>query len=254
MSSKKSPLMDAPLHNPGQSLDERIDKVLNEDAVGYYAMIVLALYLAINEWYRAFFPAQPHPWTITSAAIIMIGFSVIKLRRILIKVRSLRLGRDGEKIVGQYLEELRANGYRVFHDIVGKDFNVDHVIISPQGIYVIETKTLSKPRGKDAKVVFDGEILLVDGKDRNKYLAQVKSLSIWLRNELKTSTGKVFTIKPVIVFPGWYVESKGPIAHKDVWVVNPKALPSFIPNEPISLQQADVELATYHLSRYIRSI
>src|SRR3990172_5682950 len=73
------------------------------------------------------------------------------------------LQRDGEKIVGRSLEELRAGGAIDLHDIVAKDFNVDHLVISYQGIFVIETKTFSKLKGRDARVVFDGEKLLVDG-------------------------------------------------------------------------------------------
>jgi len=40
---------------------------------------------------------------------------------------------------------------------------------------------------------------------------------------------------------------------REVWVLNPKALPTFIENEPVVLAQEDVMLATYHLSRHIRT-
>jgi len=254
MKSKKSPLKEPPLHNPGQSLDEEIDKVMNEDGGSYIVMIILSLALAINEWFRWYHPSTPSPWTITSAAVIIIGFSMIKYGRILKRVRSLRLGRDGEKIVGQHLEELREKGYSVLHDIVGKDFNVDHVVISPNGIFAIETKTLSKPASRNANVVFDGSSLLVDGHEKNKYLTQVKSEANWLRTLLKESTGKAFPVKPVIVFPGWYIQSVGPEAHRDTWVLHPKALLSFIGNQKEQLPQEDVQLATYHLSRYIKTL
>ena len=43
------------------------------------------------------------------------------------------------------LEDLRAQGYAVFHDIPGDGFNVDHALIGPAGIFAIETKTRAKP-------------------------------------------------------------------------------------------------------------
>jgi hypothetical protein len=46
-------------------------------------------------------------------------------------LRSLRLAAEDEKAVGQFLEGLRERGYRVFHDVVGDGFNVDHVRIGP---------------------------------------------------------------------------------------------------------------------------
>jgi len=40
----------------------------------------------------------------------------------------------------------------VYRDEPGDDFNVDHVLICPQGIYAIETKTWRKP-WSTAKIV-----------------------------------------------------------------------------------------------------
>lgn len=36
-------------------------------------------------------------------------------------------------------------------------------------------------------------------------------------------------------------------------MLEPKALPAFIETEPVRLAEADVKLAAFHLSRYIRS-
>jgi hypothetical protein len=58
-------------------------------------------------------------------------------------------------------------------------------------------------------------------------------------------------VRGVVVFPGWFVEQRSP--RSAVWVLEPKALPGFIEKEPSTLAQADVALAAYHLSRYIRS-
>ena len=38
------------------------------------------------------------------------------------------------------LEELRSEGYKPVHDIVGNGFNIDHVIVGPGGVFAIETK------------------------------------------------------------------------------------------------------------------
>jgi len=121
---------------------------------------------------------------------------------------SLRLGRDGEKVVGQYLEGLRANGAKVFHDIQGQNFNLDHVVIARSGIYVIETKTYSKPESGRPVIVFNGQSLKINGLPENdKSITQVTAAANWLRSELKESTGKQFKTKPVVVFPGWFIES-----------------------------------------------
>jgi len=184
--------------------------------------------------------------------------SIYQVQKILPKIRALKLGRDGEKVVGQSLENLRTGGAIVLHDIMAKDakdFNVDHVVISYQGIFVIETKTYSKPKGRDAKVVFDGEKLLVDGWAPSRDpIKQVQANAAWVHELLEESTGKSFPVKSVLLCPGWYVETAGARARDRVWVLNPKALAAFLAQEKSGLSLEDVKMATCHLSRYIRTL
>ena len=86
-----------------------------------------------------------------------------------------------------------------------------------------------------------------------KPIIQVTSASKWLKNILSESTGKEYPVKAVILFPGWYVESTGEGKRSSIWVLNPKALPKFIKNQPDVISQEDMMLASFHISRYIRT-
>ncbi len=170
------------------------------------------------------------------------------------QAKLIRQGRDGEKIVAESLDGLREDGHRVFHDLLGDNFNLDHVIVSTKGIFVVETKTYSKPVKGDAKIQYDGENIIIAGRTATKApITQVTAASKWLKDILQESTGKVYMIKPIVVFPGWFVETKESGRKSDVWVLNPKALHSFINNESDKITREDMMLATFHLSRYIRS-
>ena len=165
----------------------------------------------------------------------------------------LRQGLDGERVVGQFLERLRGSGFHVFHDVVGAGFNVDHVLIGPAGVFTIETKTWSKPVRGNPQIHFDGEKIRigVSEPDRDP-VAQAKAQAGWMRTLLLESTGRKVNVRPVIVFPGWFVtNSNGNF--RDVWVLEPKALPAFLDNEPNRLAPDDVKLISFHLSRFIRS-
>ena len=122
------------------------------------------------------------------------------------------------------------------------------------GVYVIETKTYSKPDKGEAKIIFNGETVLLNGNIKtDKSIIQVKAAANWLAEILTESTGRKFFIKPVVVFPGWYIESTSEAKSGGIWVLNPKALPTFIGNSNKQLEAEEVKLASFHLSRYIRS-
>lgn len=251
----RSPLKSPPLRNPGQSLDEELQLLFVDKFLPYFLFPGLFIGYAIGEWWRWYFLSPPIPRIVTVIALVSVAYSVYQIRKLRPKIHALRLGRDGEKIVGQSLEELRIDGAIVLHDITSNGFNVDHVVISFKGIFVIETKTNSKPKGRDAKVVFDGEKLSVGGWTPSRDpIKQVQANTAWVRDLLKESTGKSFPVKSVVLFPGWYVETVGTHAHDRVWVLNPKGLPVFIANEKTALSLEDVKMATCHLSRYIRSL
>lgn len=73
-----------------------------------------------------------------------------------------------------------------------------------------------------------------------------------MKQLLQASTGKSYFVRPVIVFPGWYVKASRE-SRRDLWVLEPKALPSFLAQENAQIPAEDLKLAAFHLSRFIRS-
>ena len=110
--NKKSPLKAKPLRYVGQSLDERLDKLIHQDVLPYILTCFFMVYFAGYEWWRYCINPDPSPRLVTFVAIIFILFSFFKVAKIFKKIKSVKLGRDGERAVGQYLESLRENGHR----------------------------------------------------------------------------------------------------------------------------------------------
>lgn len=252
VSESRSPLKDKPLRLPGQSVDEHRRKLI-EDDFEYPVLVALLLTLFAGiEWWRDYVSAQPVPWLMTTFALAAVVFAAWRFNFLRPRLHSLRLAAEGERAVGQFLEALRARGYRVFHDIVGTGFNVDHVLIGPAGVFTVETKTWSKPRRGGARVVFDGARLAIGGREPdNRVAVQALAQARWLRELLAESTGKRMPVRPVVLFPGWFVEQR-PGATRELWVLEPKALPAFLDEAPQVLSPEEVALASTHLSRMIR--
>jgi len=56
-----------------------------------------------------------------------------------------------------------------------------------------------------------------------------------------------------VLFPGWFVELTAETKNSDVWGLNPKAISSFISRSKPQLKDDEVNLLSFHLSRYVRT-
>jgi hypothetical protein len=250
----KSPLKDKPLRNPGDSVQKAIDDYLIDHVMSYVLMAVVCIVIAWIDWYRHLNQIAIDPWLFTYVSIFFVLSALYKVLKGIPIVRNMKLGRDGERAVGQYLETLREVGAKVFHDVPGEGFNLDHVIIANAGVFLVETKTYSKPDKGEPTITFNGEAVTLKGRGTfQEPVVQVTAGARWLSELLKKSTGKDLPIRPVLVFPGWFVQPTVEARSSEVWVLNPKALPSFIANSRQMLSTEDVNLIAYHLSRYLRA-
>jgi len=250
---KRSPLTDKPLRNPGQSLERQLDDLLLNKVMQPIIIAATLVWMAGMEWWYHFHPQARSPITASIIASAVVVYAAFRIWRTWPELKQLRQGIDGEKAVGQFLERLRESGYQVFHDVMGDDFNVDHVIIGPAGVFTIETKTISKPMRGETKIQFDGETIQVNGQamERNP-VRQAKAQSSWLKKILQETTEREYKVRPVVVFPGWFIEQK-PGSLREMWVLEPKALPSFLENAPNVLSAEEIKNASGNLSRFIRA-
>lgn len=249
---KYSPLKNRPLRNPGQSLDEKMRDIVY-DLISYISMIFMFFIVALIEWTDKIFNKPPSPIIWTIIALIALVYFMAKIIKLWTKFKNIKLGRDGEKIVGQSLEQMREVGYKVFHDIVVDGmFNIDHIIVGPAGAFTIETKVRSKFSGIQ-KIKRDGDNMKIDGLgiDRST-IFQAKSQAYWLQEYISDSTGIKMDVRPVVIFPDWFIEPQPRGA--DVWVLNQKALPSFLKNEKDIIDADRINLISAQIEKYNRDV
>jgi hypothetical protein len=249
----KSPIKAKPLRLPGQSCEERKQELFEKKLELPFLFAGVSIALAAMEVFRSYWNAPPSPRLYIGLAVIAVAFAAFRWRKYRPEIRNLILAAEGERAVGQFLDRLRSEGYDVFHDVPANGFNVDHVIVGPAGVFSIETKTWKKPRRGKAEVSFDGDVLLRNGMpvDRDP-ITQAKAQSSWLANEVEAGTGRRVRVKPVVLIPGWWIESSEG-AHKEVWVLEPKAFPKFLAGQPHLLESGEIHQIAYHLSRYVRT-
>jgi hypothetical protein len=247
----RSPLKDVPLRLPGQSVQEQIDRIYETRVLQPIVLTAGFIILAIIQWSYTLIPARPNPLITTGVAMLALAYTVVSVTRAKRTIHALGLARDGERIVAEQIDQLKQQGAAVIHDVVGDGFNIDHVILSTKGVFVAETKTRSKPKRGSPTVSYDGKTLKVAGftPDRDP-VSQARANARWIAKSLSESTGKSFPTKAVVLFPGWFVEPIPP--NHDIWILEPKALPTFIANELTKISEEDLHLAVFHLSRMVR--
>lgn len=247
---KHSPLKNRPLRSPGQSLDEKMRDIVY-DLISYISMILIFFVVALIEWMDKIFNKPPSPIIWTIVAVIVLAYFIPKIIKLWKKFKNIRLGREGEKIVGQSLEKLREMGYKVFHDtVVDEIFNIDHIIVGSAGVFTIETKTRSKFDGVQ-KIKRNGNYMIIDGLgiDR-KTIFQSKLQAHWLQDFISSSIGLKIAVKPVVIFPDWFIEPQPRGA--DVWILNQKALSSFLKNEGVVIDEDKINLISAQIEIYNR--
>lgn len=189
--------------------------------------------------------------------------AVLSGRWLLSKIKERRnyvLGYLGERTVGEALLPLLSLNYHVFHDVPaeagGRRFNLDHVVVGPTGVFLIETKTRRKGRArpgfKDHEVGYDGQKLIWPwGEDRHG-LEQAEAETRWLAEWLNKLTGVGLIVRPILALPGWYVKST---AVGSVNVVNAKGLPSAIKGRGMRvISDEQIDLIARQLDQRCRDV
>lgn len=211
---------------------------------------MLALFAGL-EWWYFLQPEIRSPYPATLLAMLAVAYVSYNFWSTFPELHQHGQDTEAEQRVGQLLESMRDQGYRVFHDLQGGDVEVSHVIVGTAGIYTIETQALST-KG-DNRLKFDGEHIFANGKLLKKNpVEQAKSQASWLKGALKASIGKEFDVWPVVLFPGWNVEQPTS-AFREIWVLEPKALSTFLSSKPKALTPEEVKIISGQISLFIRA-
>lgn len=241
---------------PGWSLQQRANDLIFDYAWQFMAATlvgVLAWALAIS--------GKVNAPVMLGIGLAGCGYLLWRATRTIKRFANHRLGFLGEQVVGQILDQVSAPNVRIFHDLEirepgKKPWNIDHVVVSPAGVFVIETKCRRKPKAapgpqKSHQLIFDGQQLVFPAplKPDRHGLDQVQRNADWLSKKLGSLNGESVPVTPALVFPGWWVEAKGKGA---VAVLNAKQLPNFLTGRPTALSERLVTAISNQLAERCR--
>lgn len=105
------------------------------------------------------------------------------------------IGAVGEERVGRELAKL-PHGYYVFHDIKipGSKANIDHLVIGPTGVFIVETKAVT------GKVTLQAGSVYLNGRKRN-YVEQAWREAVAVQKSIsELAANQALDVHPLLCF------------------------------------------------------
>jgi hypothetical protein len=219
----RSPLTCDVLRGPGHTHSAQIIELSQDLQVCQIALFALpCLAFAAHAAY-SYFAQVPESWLriliSVGTTLLFMGYYFWRLVRLLSERRICRLRLEGEVTVGQELNLLMTDGYRVFHDFPADSFKIDHIVIGPTGVMVVETKTRGHNRQADAVVAYDGRMLHFPKVSDYETIDQANLKAEWISEWLSSTIGEDVCARAMVAVPGWSVKRT---SADGIPVVNPK--------------------------------
>lgn len=242
---RKSPIKKEDIRRiPGQSLQEKIDKDFL-DAIIPHIIYPFAVAFGIVNGILACYVSYWFGWLIFVVYCVWGFFGLLNIPKFREKIGKARLGRNGELMVGQILDDCKPIGWKIIHDFQTDSIgNIDHIIVAAQGVFTIETKTISKFELKET-IIYDGETIRSSHGRRldtlDNPLSEAEREAKFLKNFLYKTTGRTFPIDPmpIITYPGWFITPPPWNIRSKITVMNPNLISSYIQRKPEQLSSED---------------
>jgi hypothetical protein len=206
---------------PGQSLREEFDNVMSDKVLFPFIIVAGGMVFLLVELLHVYGNLKPSVLIGILAFVLSVVYAFLKIRPMLVYLRKIKQGERGERIVAQEIEKTPIeNGNR--------KFNIDHLLVGPNGVFAVETKNYTKPNKGGCEVFYDGKEILWAGRKHDKdELTQAQAVAKSAHELILRETGLSVFVKPVLCAVGWYARSKN-LYGNAVLLVMEKTLSSVI--------------------------
>lgn len=185
----------------------------------------------------------------TTARGIALGLFIVGWYYFLLQYLNYRAGIIGEQKVTRILSAALSDEYSMFNDVMLKGMahgNIDHIVVGPTGIFVIETKNYK------GKISYYGDNW--EGVGRRSPSRQARINAMRIKKILASSTSlksKTPWIQGVVVFADHRAEITERRAPEHVKVTRIDGLTDYIKREPRRIGIREIELIELQITNKI---
>jgi hypothetical protein len=149
---------------------------------------------------------------------------------------SWRKGAVGEALVAATLTEL-PDSFVIVNDISKRFGNIDHVVIGPTGVYVVDAKNWTGSVKADAQ----GELMLNEKPLLKPPIKSLLGSVMDFHNKLKALTDVDYFVRGLMVFPNAYVEANYG-STRQIHCLRNERLVGYLQDETFSRRLASTDL------------
>lgn len=227
--TRRNPITTDLTNLPAASLNEASDRLYQKQLDRMFLAVLTPLMVGMMIVVRRVPSEIGFNWSWFDSSLLLTSFGAAihygrQISNDLPQRRKLRQAIQAELACAQEIAAALAGNNRIIHDVQAGEFNIDHVVVTPAGVFAIETKSrLKPPTGSGPpKIKYDGKTLEFPGWTESKPIEQAGRQARWLANYLRKETGENFTVTAVLALPGWFIERSARITADMVQVINPK--------------------------------
>lgn len=157
------------------------------------------------------------------------------------RVRKWKLGGEGERRTGRELARLVSAGWKSYHSRAARYGDLDHVVIGPGGVYLLDSKNLDGALSVDAR----GLTQSFGDSERDSFTLSklgnaLRGEAVNLRNRIEDVAGLRCWVQAVVVVWGDFNDSTTEV--ENVVYVAGRELESWMRARPKRLSDRDVSL------------
>lgn len=217
--SVHSPFNAQPLHEPGQALRNQLYHAFSRLFLNGALGPIVTLAPLVYGMGRMLFASRQSwlEWALYgSLSTLLVLFYCFLLIRDFQHIQRIKLGFACAIAVGQELQRLvrpDAHPYFVFHDVPGANGIIDHVVITPHGVFVVETRARTRPLTLNEReinlVTVEPGRLRFPGWSEHTPLVKTLQAARWLAAELEQRCHQPVPVMGVLALPGWSIADAG---------------------------------------------
>jgi hypothetical protein len=141
----------------------------------------------------------------------------------------------------------------VYHQVRGIGFEVDHVLVTPSGIFAISVEVIHQPAGHEASALFDGEFLHIEGAYAlREPVARSKVVARCLADVIKEWAGFGYKVRPVLIIPGWTIHRPRPPGSES-WACEPTEFLTYVARQNPVLEAEELASIKQAMGEVVRN-